>query len=165
MARTIAGLFPTREAALQAVQDLQQAGFDSSTIGTLMPDTTQSGKTVYQHGNQSTETAVAGGIVGGTTGAVLAAIGAVFIPGVGPFISGGILASLLGGAAGWLVGGLAGLGIPKEEAEYYESRVHQGSSLVTVDADGREEEARELLLRDGAEDLRSLGFGGQTGKS
>lgn len=162
MARPIAGLFPTRIAAEQAVADLRAAGFDPSRIGTVMPDSVESGKAVYQHGNQSTEGAVAGGIVGGTTGAILAAVGAIFIPGVGPFISGGILASLIGGAAGWLVGGLAGLGIPKEEAEYYETRVQQGSSLVTVDAEGREEVVREIMLRNGAEDLRARGYGGYT---
>lgn len=85
----------------------------------------------------------------------------MIIPGIGPFISGGILAtSLAGGALGWLVGGLAGLGIPKDEAEYYENRVQEGSALVTVDAEGRDAEARQILLRDSAENLEEQGFGG-----
>jgi uncharacterized protein (TIGR02271 family) len=102
---------------------------------------------------------VAGSVVGGTAGAILAAIGALVIPGVGPFISGGILVSLVGGAAGWLVGGLAGLGIPEDEAKYYEEQVGHGKALVTVDAQGRDEEARAILLRDGAEGLQAAGFG------
>jgi hypothetical protein len=162
VAHTLTGLFPSRLEAEQAVVQLQNAGFDPSTIGTVMPDKSESGKVVYTHGNQSGEGAVAGGIVGGTAGALMAATGAIFIPGVGPFIAGGILATLIGGAAGWLVGGLVGLGIPKEEAEYYENQVQSGRALVTVDAEGREAEAHDILIRNGAEDLSARGYGGYT---
>ena len=76
------------------------------------------------------------------------------IPGIGPFISGGILATALaGGAAGWLVGGLVGLGLSHEEAQYYQGRVEQGGVLITVDPEGRDEEARQILLKNGAENL------------
>ncbi len=160
MARAIAGLFNDRAAAEQAINDLKSAGFDGSRIGVVMQDKQQTKEFAQEHGTQSTETAVGGGIIGGTAGALLAATGALVIPGVGPFITGGILASLIGGAAGWLVGGLVGLGVPKEEAQYYEDRVHAGSTLVTVDAQGRDAEARQILLRDGAEDLQDRGYGG-----
>ncbi len=160
MARAIAGLFNDRAAAEQAINDLKSAGFDGSRIGVVMQDKQQTKEFAQEHGTQSTETAVGGSIIGGTAGALLAATGALVIPGVGPFITGGILASLIGGAAGWLVGGLVGLGIPKEEAQYYEDRVQGGSTLVTVDAQGRDAEARQILLRDGAEDLQDRGYGG-----
>ncbi len=161
MARSIAGIFENRSDAERAVEDLKAAGFDQSRIGLVTQDKQANKDMAEEHGTRSTEGAVAGGLIGGTAGALLAATGALIIPGVGPFLSAGILAtSLVGGAAGWLVGGLAGLGIPKEEAQYYEERVHSGATLVTVDAAGRDAEARQILLRDGAEDLQDRGYGG-----
>jgi len=161
MARSIVGLFANRQAAEQAIVDLKNAGFDPSRIGVVMQDKKEAQEVAHEHGTSSTEGAVGGSIIGGTAGALLAATGALIIPGIGPFISGGILATaLVGGAAGWLVGGLVGLGIPKEEAEYYEGRVQQGSTLVTVDAQGRDAEARQVLLNAGAEDLQAQGYGG-----
>ncbi len=161
MARSIAGLFDDRTQAEKAIEDLKAAGFDPSKIGFVMQDKSATKEVTEDHGTHSTEGAVAGGLIGGTAGALLAATGALVIPGIGPFVSAGILAtSLVGGAAGWLVGGLAGLGIPREEAQYYEDRVHQGAALVTVDAAGRDAEARQILLRDGAEDLQDRGYGG-----
>ena len=161
MARSIAGLFEDRTQAEQAVEDLKAAGFSQDRIGIVMQDKQQTRAVNEAHDTHSTESAIGGSLIGGTAGALLAATGALVIPGIGPFISGGILAtSLVGGAAGWLVGGLTGLGIPKEEAKYYEGRVQQGAALVTVDAAGRDAEARQILLRDGAEDLQSRGFGG-----
>jgi len=160
MARNVAGLFPDRDSAERAIIDLKQAGFDASRIGVVMRDKNEARDLAADQGARSTEGAVAGGIIGGSLGAILVAVGALAIPGVGPFISGGVLASLVGGTAGWFVGGLAGLGIPKDEAEYYESQVQQGRALVTVDAQGRDAEARSIMLRDGAEDLQDRGFGG-----
>ncbi len=161
MARSIAGLFDDRSGAEAAVNDLTAAGFDPARIGVVMRDKQEMKEVAEEHGTRSTEGAVTGGIIGGSAGAILAAVGALVIPGIGPFISGGILATAVaGGAAGWLVGGLAGLGIPKEEAEYYEGEVQQGRALVTVDAQGRESEARAVLLRNGAHDLKDRGFGG-----
>jgi len=161
MARSIAGIFENRADAERAVEDLKSAGFDQNHIGLVTQDKQANQQMAEEHGTHSTEGAVAGGLIGGTAGALLAATGALVIPGVGPFLSAGILAtSLVGGAAGWLVGGLAGLGIPREEAQYYEERVHGGATLVTVDAAGRDAEARQILLRDGAEDLQDRGFGG-----
>ncbi len=161
MARSIVGLFENRSSAEQAIVDLKNAGFDASKIGIVMQDKKEAKEIQQEHGTQSTEGAVSGGIIGGTAGALLAATGALVIPGIGPFLSAGILAtSLVGGAAGWLVGGLVGLGVPKEEAEYYEDRVHKGSVLVTVDAQGRDGEARQILSNAGAEDLQDQGYGG-----
>ncbi len=161
MARSIAGIFENRADAERAVEDLKGAGFNQNNIGLVTQDKQANQQLAEEHGTHSTEGAVAGGLIGGTAGALLAATGALVIPGVGPFLSAGILAtSLVGGAAGWLVGGLAGLGIPREEAQYYEERVQSGSTLVTVDAAGRDAEARQILLRDGAEDLQDRGFGG-----
>lgn len=159
MARSIAGLFPDRQSAEQAIVDLKTAGFDASKMGIVLRDHDASIAVAREQGIPSTEGAVTGGLIGGSLGAILVAVGALAIPGVGPFISGGVLATLIGGTAGWLVGGLATLGIPEDEARYYEGEVQQGRALVTVDAGGRDEEARAIMLRDGAEDLRARGFG------
>jgi hypothetical protein len=160
MANHLAGLFPDRAAAEQAIVDLKDAGFEPSRIGVLLRDRDDAIMMARENDIPSTEGAITGGLLGGSLGAILAAVGALTIPGVGPFISGGVLVTLIGGTAGWLVGGLATLGIPKEEAAYYEREVEQGRALVTVDAGDRIDEARSIMLRDGAEDLRDRDFGG-----
>jgi hypothetical protein len=75
-------------------------------------------------------------------------------------IAGGILASVLasaaGGAAlGGILGALVGLGIPEDEARYYEREIHVGRTLVTVRAPGRADEAREILRLHGADDMHT----------
>ncbi|HKV85461.1 MAG TPA: general stress protein [Ktedonobacterales bacterium] len=159
MARSIAGLFPDRASAEQAIADLKAAGFDPSHMGIVMRDRQETREVASDQGINSTTGAVTGSAIGGTAGAILAATGAFVIPGIGPFISGGILATALaGGAAGWLIGGLVGLGFPHEEAQYYQGRVEQGSTLLTVDAPGREMEAQQIMFNNGAEDLRAQGY-------
>jgi hypothetical protein len=150
--RSIVGLFSSREAAEAAIVDLIGAGFESSRIGILLPDKGQTREVVEEYGTRSGETAAAGGIVGGTAGALLAATGALVIPGLGPFIAGGVVATILGAGGGALIGGLIGLGIPEEEATYYQEQVGQGRALVTVEPQGRDEEARGILQRNGAEE-------------
>src|SRR5437588_5323931 len=103
--------------------------------------------------------AVAGGILGGL-GGWLVGIGALAIPGVGPFIAADAFATALGGAAigagvGAIAGALVGMGVPKEEAEYYEGEVKSGRTLVTVRADGRYDEAQRILRQHGAYDIES----------
>jgi hypothetical protein len=154
MAKLIVGLFPDRVSAEHALVDLRASGFDTQRMGIVMRDPNEARETGASQGVTSTAGAVAGGVIGGTLGAILAATGTLVIPGIGPFISGGILATaLVGGAAGWLVGGLVGLGLSHEEAQYYQGRVEQGSVLITVDPEGRDEEARQILLKNGAENL------------
>ncbi len=152
MARSIVGLFNSRAEAEAAIGDLIESGFDSSRIGILLQDRGQTREVVAEYGTRSGETAAAGGIVGGTAGALMAATGALVIPGLGPFIAGGIVAAVLGAGGGALIGGLLGLGIPEEEATYYQEQVGAGRAMVTVDAQGRDDEARAIMLRNGADD-------------
>jgi hypothetical protein len=154
MAKVIVGLFLDRVSAEHALVDLRASGFDAQRMGIVMRDPNEARETGASQGVTSTAGAVTGGVIGGTLGAILAATGTLVIPGIGPFISGGILATALaGGAAGWLVGGLVGLGLSHEEAQYYQGRVEQGGVLITVDPQGRDEEARQILLKNGAENL------------
>jgi hypothetical protein len=146
-------VFPDRVSAEHAIIDLRDAGFNPSRMGFVMRDRGEANEAAHDAGVDVTTGAVTAGVLGGALGAILAATGTFLLPGVGPFLAAGILASAIaGGAAGAIVGGLVGLGVPKVEAAYYEHRVQQGSVLVTVDAEGRMDEARQLLLRNGAED-------------
>ena len=91
-------------------------------------------------------------------------IGALAIPGLGPFIAAGpIMATLagagVGGAVGGLTGALVGMGIPEYEAKRYEGRVKDGGILLSVHSDSSEEtkRAKEILERTGAQDISSTG--------
>jgi hypothetical protein len=153
MARPVVGVFTNRNSAEQAILDLKQAGLDSDRMGLLMQNREEGKQVASETGVNAGKGAVTGGVLGGALGAILAATGAFVIPGIGPFISAGILATAItGGAVGAIAGGLVGLGIPKDEAEYYENQVRAGNILVTVDPQGHESEARAIMLRNGAED-------------
>src|SRR4030095_6501020 len=104
-----------------------------------------------------------GAVVGGALG-WLAGIGALAIPGLGPFIAAGpIMAALagagVGGAVGGLAGALIGMGLPEYEAKRYEGRVKDGGILLSVHSDSSEEtkRAKEILERTGAQDISSTG--------
>ena len=156
---TVVGLFRKTIAAERSISDLKDAGFTDQQIGVLMRDADQERKLAEQTGTKAGEAAAAGAITGGALGGLvglLAGIGALVIPGIGPIIAGGALASTLAGAgigaaAGGLVGALIGLGIPEEEARYYELGLQEGGILVSVDAGARAVEARNVLRNAGAE--------------
>jgi len=100
-------------------------------------------------------------VIGGTLG-LLAGIGALAIPGVGPLIAAGpIMATLAGvgagGAVGGMVGALVGMGIPEYEAKRYEGAVKGGGTLLSVHCDTSEQvDAAKNSLRDtGARDISS----------
>lgn len=95
---------------------------------------------------------------------MLAGIGALAIPGVGPLLAAGPIMGALaglgvGGAVGGLVGALVGMGIPEYEAKRYEGRVKDGGILVSVHCDSSEEvsRAKDILKATGAEDIASSG--------
>ena len=161
------GIFPTSPQAEQAVDTLVAAGFASSTISVLMPDVNTTREFAHVKDTKAPEgTTVgvtAGGAIGGALG-VLAGVGALAIPGVGPFIAAGpIIAGLaglgVGGAVGGLLGALVGMGIPEYEAKRYEGRVKGGGTLLSVHCDTSEQIARakDLLKGTGAEDIASTG--------
>jgi uncharacterized protein (TIGR02271 family) len=156
---TVVGLFYERQQAEQAIQELKAAGFKDDQIGVLMQDKNSGQQLAESTGTKVSETAASGAIGGGVAGGVLgllASIGALAIPGVGPIVAGGVLASTLAGAgigaaAGGLLGALVGMGVPEEHAKYFEEGVRAGGILVTVEAGSRRDEAREILLGRGAE--------------
>jgi hypothetical protein len=159
--RTIAmGVFEDRRLAQQAVQDLKSAGFADDQIGVAARDESTSVARREGESDKSYagEGAAAGAAVGAGVGGLWAVgIAAGVLPIIGPAIAGGLLASILtsaavGAGAGALAGALIGLGIPEEEATYYEEEFKAGRTVVSVRADGRYNEATEILQRNGAYD-------------
>jgi hypothetical protein len=161
------GLYKTRTSAESAVDDLIGAGFSSGDISVLLPDVQSSNELAHKKNTKAPEgtaTGVtAGGAVGGTLG-LLAGIGTLAIPGLGPFIAAGpIMAALagmgVGGAVGGLIGALVGMGIPEYEAKRYEGRIKDGGILLSVHCDTSEEvkRAKNILKATGAEDISSTG--------
>jgi hypothetical protein len=162
------GIYKTVVQAEAAAGMLTSAGFSSSDISVLLPDS-QGGVREFAHEKNTKAPegtsggAVAGGALGGTLG-LLAGIGALAIPGVGPLIAAGPIVAALagagaGGAVGSLVGGLVGLGIPEYEAKRYEGRVKDGGILLSVHCDTSDEvkAAKQLLEQTGAKDIASSG--------
>ena len=156
---TVVGLFRNQPDAEGAIQDLKLAGFGDHQIGVLMQDPEAGRRLAEDTGTKAGEGAKAGAIGGGVFGGLLgllAGVGALAIPGVGPIVAGGALASTLtgagiGAAAGGLLGALMGMGLPEEEARYYETGLKEGGILLTVDAGARREEAEAILSAAGAE--------------
>lgn len=154
---TVVGLFDGPDQAQTAAAALKDAGFRSNDIGITMRDREEANTLAEHTGATTAAGAATGAVAGGTLGAIagwLAGIGALLIPGVGPIIAAGPLAAALTGAAigaagGSLMGALIGMGVPEEEARWYESEVGRGGTLVTVRADRRYDEARQLMLRSG----------------
>ena len=161
------GIYKTAEQAERSVDSLIAAGFPSSSISVLLPDSRSTKDFAHQKDTKAPEGtttgATAGGVVGGTLG-VLAGLGALAIPGVGPLIAAGpIMAGLaglgVGGAVGGLVGALIGMGIPEYEAKRYEGHVKNGGTLLSVHCDTSEQisQAKDLLKASGATDIASTG--------
>ena len=158
---TAVGVFTDRAQAEQAINDLHNLGFSDRQIGYIVRDANGDRSDVAPAGSHTEEIA-AGVAGGGILGGILGAAASLLIPGFGPAIAGGILAATLGGvaigaAAGGLVAALTDLGVPPEEADYYQSEFETGRILVTVQAPGRQQEALEVLRRNGAYDASTRG--------
>jgi hypothetical protein len=161
------GIYTSVGQAERAVDRLVVEGFSNADVSVLMPDIQSSKEFAHEKHTKAPEgttTGVAaGGTIGGTLG-LLAGIGALAIPGLGPFIAAGPIMGALaglgvGGAVGGLVGALVGMGIPEYEAKRYEGRVKDGGVLLSVHCDTSEQikRAKELLKQTGAEDISSAG--------
>jgi len=146
---------------------LKAAGFSGNDISVLFPDQSGTRDFVHEQHTKAPEAAATGagtgGVIGGSLG-WLVGIGALAIPGVGPFIAAGpIMAALagaaVGAAAGGLTGALVGMGIPEYEAKQYEGKVKAGNMLISVHTeDGAEiSKAKEIFKREGATDISYTG--------
>ncbi|MEO7036387.1 MAG: DUF3341 domain-containing protein [Polyangiaceae bacterium] len=158
MKKSVVGIVETHAQAEQLVTNLQAAGLPSADISALFPDKQGTKDFAHEHNTKAPEGAIAGvgagGVVGGTIG-LLAGIGALAIPGVGPLIAAGpLMAALSGAAAGAAVGGVAGaligLGIPELEAKTYEGKIKGGNILVAVHVTTSEAEKTAKRVFDAA---------------
>lgn len=153
----------SRDQADRIVDQLKNANFSNNDISVLFPDKGTTKDFAHEKNTKAPEGAVAGagtgGVVGGALGWIVG-IGALAIPGVGPFIAAGpILAALsgaaIGAAAGGIAGGLIGLGIPELEAKRYEGKVKEGNILLSVHTENSEEinRAKDIFKQAGAQDI------------
>lgn len=159
MTQTVVGVFTDRTDAQSAVNDLHRAGFTDRQIGVAGRNLDASDVTSDSDDPTSDNYAGEGGVAGVTAGAGVGALWGLGIlagvmPILGPAIAGGTLAVLLssaaaGAAAAGLAGTLIGMGISKEDADYYDSEFQSGRYVVTVKADGRESEAAAILHEHG----------------
>jgi hypothetical protein len=165
--KAIIGLVATQAQAERIVDQLQRAGFSGDDVSVLLPDKQGTRDFAHEKNTKAPEGAIAGvgagGALGGTLG-LLAGIGALAIPGLGPFIAAGpIMAALSGAAAGAAVGGitgaLVGMGIPELEARQYETKLKSGNILLSVHAESSDERgrAKKILEEGGATDVAATG--------
>lgn len=167
MNSTIVGVFQTPEEAQGAVKELAKRGLTDAQIGVAGHDYSQKTNASARRleGEESESYAGEGAATGLAAGAGVGALWGLgiiagAIPAIGPAIAGGTLAAILssaaaGAAAVGVAGGLIGLGIPKDEAEFYESEYRAGKTIVTATAMGREEEVRQVFQEWGAYDMHS----------
>lgn len=161
------GIYPDRAAVEEAVEHLRSAGFRSTDISVLFPDNKGTKDFAHEKNTKAPEGATTGGVAGAISGGVLGwltGIGALAIPGVGPFIAAGpIVAALAGagavGALGGIIGALVGMGIPEYEAKRYEGRIREGGVLLSVHCDSGDwvKRAKGILQQTGAQDIASAG--------
>lgn len=157
------GVFDDRSDAELAARDLREKGFKDDQIGYAWRD--EAGKT-HHEGNKSGELAASGAGTGVVLGGIIGAGAALLIPGIGPVVSGGLLASALAGAAtgavtgaaaGGITGALLGLGIPDVEAKYYDQQFREGRTLMTVRTDDRYADASDMVRRRRGYDYETRG--------
>lgn len=161
------GIYRNQAGVERGVDALRGEGFRNTDISVLFPENVGTKDFAHEKGTKAPEGAATGAgtgaVVGGTLG-WLAGIGALAIPGLGPFIAAGpIVAALagvgVGGTVGGLAGALVGMGIPEYEAKRYEGRVKSGGILLSVHSDNSEwtDRAKKILKSTGAEDISSTG--------
>jgi hypothetical protein len=166
-AKSVFCLAQDERQACQIIEDLRTAGFSNNDISALLPDKASTREFAHEKGTKAPEGALTGAITGGVLGGVLGwlvGIGALAIPGLGPFVAAGPLLAALsgisaGGVTGGVVGTLVGLGIPEYKAKRYEARLKEGRILLAVHSENSDEtkRAKEIFQNAGAQDISSSG--------
>jgi hypothetical protein len=157
----------SRSQADRIVDELKSANFSNNDISVLFPDKDTTRDFAHEKHTKAPEGiatgAGSGGVLGGALG-WLVGIGALAIPGAGPFIAAGPILAALSGAAmgatvGGIAGGLVGLGIPELEAKRYEGKIKAGNLLLSVHTENSDEikKAEKIFKNAGAEDICTTG--------
>ena len=167
MEKAVFCIAQTESQAANIVDQLKAAGFSNNDISVLFPDKRGTKDFAHEQHTKAPEGAATGAGTGGVVGGVfgwLVGIGALAIPGLGPFIAAGpIMAALSGAAAGAALGGISGaligMGIPEYEAKRYEGKVKDGNILISVHTEDSNERSRakDIFERAGAEDISYTG--------
>jgi hypothetical protein len=157
----------TRAQAEQIVDNLKSDGFSPNDISVLFPDKETNRDFAHEKNTKAPEGAVTGAGTGGVLGGALGwlvGIGALAIPGVGPFIAAGPIMAALSGAAigataGGIAGGLIGLGIPELEAKRYEAKIKSGNILISVHTENSDQIklAKNIFTQANAKDICATG--------
>lgn len=168
--RVVYGIYREKAQVEQAIDELLASGFRIEDISVLVPENVGTKEFALEKHTKAPEGTAAGATVGGVVGGslgLLAGIGALAIPGLGPFIAlGPIIAALTGvgagGVVGGLVGALVGLGIPEYEAKRYEGLLKKGGILTSVHCDDSDwvARAKKVMQNTGADDISSTGEAG-----
>jgi hypothetical protein len=168
--RIVVALFEERSEAEDAIRELKNAGFTNEQIGVATQDKVGAGETrregsagedepekiLDQAAHGLAEGAAAGALTGGVIGGLVGLISSLLIPGIGPLLVGGVLVSTLlgmgvGAATGGLIGALVGMGVPEEDARYFDAGLREGRTLVTVSDTAGAPEALGILERHGGD--------------
>ena len=161
------GIYRNEEQVSYAIDKMLEAGFRNEDISVLLPDNLGTKEFAHEKHTKAPEGtatgAATGGAIGGAIG-LLAGVGALAIPGLGPFIAAGpIMAALagvgVGGTVGGIIGALVGMGLPEYEAKRYEGMIKAGGILASIHCDNSEwvTKAKDMMKATGAEDISSTG--------
>jgi hypothetical protein len=161
------GLYPSLISVEIGVNELKSDGFNNTDISVLFPESAGTRDFAHEKNTKAPEGATTGagtGVILGSALGWLIGIGALAVPGVGPFIAAGpVMTALAGAGVGGTVGGIAGaligMGIPEYEAKRYEGQVKNGGILLSVHSDNSDStrRAKEILKRTGAQDIAATG--------
>lgn len=165
--KAVFGIYPNVGNAETGISDLRAAGFRNEDISLLLPENVGTKDLAFVKSTKAPEGTAAGALSGAVLGGAfgwLLGIGALAIPGLGPFIAAGpIMAALggvgLGGTLGAVTGALVAMGIPEYEAKRYEGMVKEGGILVSIHTDDSAwtKKAKDILEHTGATDISSTG--------
>ena len=164
--RTLVRMFDDHAHAMQAVRDLEGAGFTSDEISIMASEHRGDRASTAESDSDATSGAGTGAgigtLLGGGAG-LLAGIGAIAIPGLGPIVAAGWLVAALtgagaGAAAGGLLGALVGSGVEENDAHIYAESVRRGGTLISVRAsEARLAQAEAILARHQTVDVSARG--------
>ena len=155
---TVIGVFTNRDQCEKAIRTMRARGFQDNEISVVArgQQGQPGGRGDQEAGADVSEGVTWGGALGGIAG-LLAGVGALAMPGIGPIVAAGPLAATLGGAlTGGVAGGLLDLGIPENRGRFYEEELKKGRMLAVVQTDtSRIDEAAQLLRDNGATNVES----------
>jgi uncharacterized membrane protein len=147
MNKTLIGVFEERSDVEEAIEKLKANGLNAKDFSIVMKDKEEAKDIGEDTGASVAESALAGATTGAAVGGLAGLLAGTVLPGLGGFLIGGPIGAALGltgaaattvsGAAtgalaGGLIGALMGLGLSKDEAEHYQSRVQEGAILLMV---------------------------------